>query len=218
MRSSSAVDKFDSADPNLMLFGPEPILNLHVPSQPESTAGRTTPASETGSNGERHSRHVVTPDQTGRMYVAVPKEETSTEFQPISTYDIIVRSEELAQIIYNHLSAWLGCASIGGTLVQANHTKPGKKPLLILTLRIPLLNGGMGTRVREMLLLTNFEELYKSPIFSDGLTSTLAVYKRKEPTSHFTPRTFGSRRIWTLDPGILSWMNNLWEHYSGDLR
>ena len=201
-----------------MLYGQEPISNLHVPLQPESTVGRRTPASETGSNGDAHSRRVVTPDQTGRMYVAVPKEETSTEFQPISTFDIIVRSEELGQIIYNHLSAWLGCSSIGGTLVQANHTKPGKKPLLILTLRIPLLNGGMGTRVREMLLLMNFEELFKSPIFSDGLTSTLAVYKRKEPTSHFVPRIFGSRRIWTLDPGILSWMNNLLEHYYGDSK
>ena len=184
-----------------------------VPRPQGITSGRRSRTSQTDSSGETLNPSEETAQPTGMKYVAVRKRAPSNEFLPMYTYDIIIHSEELAQIIYNLLSGWLQCKSFGGTLVLANHTEPGKKPVVVVTLRIPSQNGGMDTRVKRMLSLMSFEVLFSSPTYFDDLTSTQYVFRRREPTSHFVRQTSGSPRTWTLDPGILTWIQNLLEPY-----
>jgi hypothetical protein len=68
-----------------------------------------------------------------------------------------------------------------------------------------------------MLLSMNFVELWRSPICLDGSTSIQQVWKQKVENSHYVPHISGSLRIWRLDPGILTWMQNRLEPWKEDL-
>jgi hypothetical protein len=59
-----------------------------------------------------------------------------------------------------------------------------------------------------MLLSMSFEELFKSPISFDGSTPIHAVWRRKEPKSHYLQPTSGLPRTYVLHPGILNWMES----------
>lgn len=83
---------------------PEPIWNRPDQQLPASTYGRKTHVSETPLNGETHCRQGEILPPIGKKYAAVPKEELSNLFRQMCTFDIIVHSEELGQILYNLFS------------------------------------------------------------------------------------------------------------------
>jgi hypothetical protein len=112
--------------------------------------GRKTPGLENRLNGDVPYPPGGIQAPIGTRYARLPKEELSNLFQQIFMFDIIVHSEELAQILYNHLSEMFESKCIGATLALENHTVPGRKPVLMLTARIPSQNGGMATKVRLM--------------------------------------------------------------------
>lgn len=134
------------AGPSCPPSSPEPTWSPPDPLLPENTCGNRRQESGTPLNGDAPYRPEEIRAPIGTRYAKLPKEDVSSLYHQIYTFDIIVHSEELAQIMYNLLSERLSSRSIGATLVQENHTVLGRKPVLMLTLRIPLQSGGMATR------------------------------------------------------------------------
>jgi hypothetical protein len=133
-------------EPSCPPNSPEHITSQADQPQLESTCGRKTHVLETPLNGERLCRPEEIQPPIGTRYARLPKEDLSSLFHQIYTFDIIVHSEELAQILYSHLGEMLQLKCTGGTLAQENHTVHGRKPVIMLTLRIPLRSGGTATK------------------------------------------------------------------------
>lgn len=83
---------------------PVHIGNPPAASEPETMFGRKTHVLETPLSGETRCQQEGIPPPIGKRYAAVPKEESLNLFRQMCTFDIIVHSEELAQILYNLFS------------------------------------------------------------------------------------------------------------------
>ena len=89
------------AGPSCPPNSPEPIWSQADQLLPESTCGKKTPGSETPLNGDAPCPPEGIRKPIGKQFVGVPKEEDLNLFQQMCTFDVIMHSEELAQIMYN---------------------------------------------------------------------------------------------------------------------
>jgi len=89
------------AGPSCPPNSPEPILSQADLPLPETTCGKKRPGLETPLNGVAPCQPEGIQKRTGSQYVGVPREEILNAFQRMFTLDIIIRSVELAQIMYN---------------------------------------------------------------------------------------------------------------------
>jgi hypothetical protein len=114
------------AGPSCPPSSPEPTSSLPVQPQPGTMFGKKTPELESRLNGDVPYPPGGIRAPIGKRYAAVPKEETSNLFRQMCTFDIIVHSEELAQILYNLFSERLSSKSFGGQLDLVYLTNLGK--------------------------------------------------------------------------------------------
>lgn len=122
---------------------------------------------------------------------------------------IILQSERSAQILRDQLQIFVECWFTGDQQVLVKLEELGKKEAWMLTLKCPVPNFGMVTRVKNLLLSMNLEEILESPIYCDGLIGILALWKSKgvaqfSVLSYLSlPRTFIQENgipPWTLQP------------------
>ncbi len=92
------------AEPSCPPNSPEPTWSPPVQQLQEITCGKKRQGSETPLNGAVPCPPEGIAKPTGNQFVGVPKEDLLNVFQRTSTFDIIIRSEELAQIMYNLLA------------------------------------------------------------------------------------------------------------------
>jgi len=168
-------DRFDSAR---RLLWPPPTASLPAAPPPSPTYGRTTPPSDDDSTLEQ-SPSSETLRRTGSPSGSQLRVETSSPSPP--TYELLVIGplSKLGQILTN-LNQWSELAlSTGVQLELVNRDELGPKRDWILSLRIPILNSGVVTRVKTMLSWMSFEEGSTSVISFDGSTVTLYALKSR---------------------------------------
>lgn len=79
---------------------------------------------------------------------------------------------------------------------------PGKRQVYRLTLKIHEQNGGAVIKVKQMLLLMSFEELWTYPMSSGGLTVIQCVLSSKDVLDLSYVRLYGLPQTWLLTNGI----------------
>jgi hypothetical protein len=89
------------AEPSCPPPSPVHISSQADQPQPEITSGRKKRESETPLSGDAPCHQEEIPRRIGNQFVGVPKEELLNLSLQMCTFDVIIRSEELAQIMYN---------------------------------------------------------------------------------------------------------------------
>lgn len=125
--------------------------------------------------------------------------------------------EPLHLIMQQFKGLFVKCGVFGALLALENPVEHGMKQDLMLTVRIPEANFGMAISLNSMLSLMNFEEVSTYPIYLDGVTGILFVWKSKDPLSHYWQPRFGLHPISTQGIGTRTLIKKLWMHYFEDL-
>lgn len=127
------------------------------------------------------------------------------QFQQVYEFKVITPLD-VSSVITPVLYQWnVIVMSSGDPQPLENPDEPGQKLATTLTLRIPGRNFGMATRVKQMLLWMNFEELLQSEICSDGLIGIRFVLKSSALLGYYCVNACGSRQICPQNSGGLSW-------------
>jgi hypothetical protein len=156
----------------------EPTSNLLDLSRRESMFGRRTPGWENSLNTEWRSRTGIA-RWIGIEYVYWLLPESSRIFPVTFSFDIMETCEEFMQTAFNRLLWSEKFMSSGVLLEQGNLVELGSSAEWTRTLRIHAPNFGVGTQVRDELLLMNFEAVSISPIYLDGSIDILSELKLK---------------------------------------
>ncbi|AMB42967.1 putative Rep protein [Circovirus-like genome DCCV-6] len=129
--------------------------------------------------------------------------------------NVILTSEEFAQILPN-LSQWnVRFTYFGEIPVLENPAGLGMRRVSALTLKVPVQNSGMVTKIKKMLLSMSLEEtsvilINKASLTcSDGWTDIPFWSRQKDQGSYCLLAESGSRVTSRLPTGILLWMRTL---------
>lgn len=149
-----------------------------------STSGRMTQGMETPLSSAPPPSGEMNPPTGNRSGSPLFRDESVT-CQPIFVFVVIELSPLLLATLLVRLlkSGLLSC--IGVQLVVENQEGPSWKPESKLTLKIQEPSFGVGTVAKNLLSLTNLEELSTSPICSDGWIGTRYLLKPRDPQPLF---------------------------------
>lgn len=90
----------------------------------------------------------------------------------------------------------------GGEPELAKVSAPGKRLVFRLTVKIHAPSGGVDTKVKKILSLTNFEEHWTLPTSYDGQIATQSVWSQKDLHDRSLLKAYGLPAIWIQGPGI----------------
>lgn len=208
-RAGSNITRFSSllrgSTPQLVSRNSSHQL-LDIGSSPEApppspTSGRRRLVSVSPLNlGQSHSN--VIPMSIGTLLDNVPLEEIMLESPAIYTFDIILRSVQLLQIIYDQLQSNDSVVFTGVELVRVSRVKLGRRRGPKPTLRIRVPSSGAVTAVKSVLLSMNLEEASIFHTYYAGRTVTLSEWKLKDHHDLYAPNGYGSQVISTRVIGI----------------
>lgn len=123
---------------------------------------------------------------------------------PMSIYEIILRSHESMRIMRHLLLRNVPAGSIGELRALVKLDELGMSLVWVLTLKIPVLNGGADTAVKRLLLLMNTAGKSEYLTYSDGSIVTRCSLSVKDPASHLQQLLLLSPVTSTLLNGILT--------------
>lgn len=140
--------------------------------------------------------------QTGNECGILQSPVTSLLSQPPFEFLIMGLSERLSKTIFNRILKCDVYRFSGARLELGKVAVRGTRRVFQLILRLPLLNSGTGTKVSQMLLSMNFEELSKCPTFCDGWIGTRSLWKSKVLPPAYVANDSGSPPIYHPATGI----------------
>lgn len=117
-------------------------------------------------------------------------------------FRVIAPSARLGQTLLNHCQLSGLSKYTGDSLALANHDWPGKKPVLTLTLKIPVPNFGAVIEIMNMLSSMNSVEESTLRTCYDGLTVILSLWRLKGERRSLKRRRSGSPAISNPNSGI----------------
>lgn len=168
---------------------------------PSPTYGRRRLVSVSPLNlGRSHSSAI--PMSIGTLLDNVPLEEIMLESPAIFTFDIILRSVQLLQIIYDQLLSSENVLFSGVELVRVSRVRLGRRRVPKPTLRIRVPSSGAATAVKSVLLSMNLEEASIFHTYYAGRTVTLSEWRLKDHHDLYAPNGYGSQVICTRLIGI----------------
>lgn len=155
-------------------------LNYQEAPLPNHMSGRRTPESPTRNLRLDPSPSSGTLNEIGTLFGTWRNQDNSTELTEAFWFVITAPSRGSVRTICN-LHPWSGPSLYSGErLVQESLDWRGNSQVWQLTLKIQEPSFGMVTRARNMLLLTNFEEVLTSPMSYDGLTGILSLWRSRD--------------------------------------
>nr|WPR18599.1 MAG: hypothetical protein [Chemarfal virus 235] len=167
-----------------------------------STSIRRTLASEILSSSDLRAL-TGTLRQTGRVSDYELLLDNLPRFPRISLFVITGISKQFARTLCNQV-VWSDHAlSTGVRLRLASRTELGPRPGMMLTLKIRVLNSGVGTRISRILSSTNLEEQSTYRTYCDGSISIRSEWKSRDLPSPSWLQRFGSLRTSVLWNGTL---------------
>lgn len=220
-RSSSILRKKEPLSPLKESFLTEGIMNSLDQQPLKSTSGKKTLESQTLNSNLELSLSCEAEKRIGMKSGMLQEAETSwlspLMYEVLNTDEcnLIATSDELGLILQNLLPLNVEFTYFGVLPVLENQEGHGMKRVSLLTLRVPLQNSGMVTKVKiinqikNMLLLTNLEEISASLTCYDGWTDTPFWLRRKDLASYCLLAQSGSPATSRLPAGILLWMRTL---------
>lgn len=156
----------------------EPGVNSQDLSELWNTCVKKIPELENPLSMESYQLTEV-PVPTGIEFGNTLKKARSKKYLLKSELQVIGPYVPLEQIMRS-LKPWkefVMCSAVQRAPV--NQEEHGQRQDWMLTLKIQDPNSGMGTVIKNMLLLTNFEETSRCPIYFDGLIGTHVLWRSK---------------------------------------
>lgn len=148
------------------------------------------------------NRSSATQNETGTESGTTPSKVNYLAYQHPSVYLITGLSEQSAKTMYNQLRKTEVFTFSGVRLELGKVAVLGKRREWMLTLRLPLLNSGMATKVSGTLSVMNFEEISRCPTSCDGWTGIQSLWKSKAPLQFSPQQSSGSPPIYTPELGF----------------
>lgn len=177
--------KLSYASPRNSVFplleeSPTDIGSRQDPMLQGNTSGKKKPGSQVRSSNSARRPSVATPKPTGMPYWSVQKEQVLMKYRRMFTFVITLQSAESLKSLLRRVLLKETAMFTGESLEVAKVIELGTRRELELTVKTPLLSGGMDIEVKNTLLLMNFVVVYQSATCCDGLTSILSWWKEKE--------------------------------------
>lgn len=190
-------------------------MNSPVVTPLKTMSGRKIPESPTPNLNLESNLSCEAEKQIGMKSGMLQEAETSWLSLPMyevlnfNQSNVILTSEEFAQILPN-LSQWnVRFTYFGEIPVLENPAGLGMRRVSALTLKVPVQNSGMVTKIKKMLLSMSLEETSASLTCSDGWTDIPFWSRQKDQGSYCLLAESGSRVTSRLPTGILLWMRTL---------